>query len=55
MCNFFAQSDALALGKDREALLGENCPEEMIPHKTFDGDRPSLSILFNELNAYTIG
>ena len=43
----------MALGKFAEELT--NCPENLKPHKTFSGDRPSLSLLFNELNAYTCG
>ena len=45
--------DALALGKFPEELV--NVSENLKPHKTFNGDRPSLSLLFNELNAYTCG
>ena len=55
MSNFFAQPDALALGKTVEDLRAENCPEALFPHKVFDGDKPSLSLLFGELNAYTCG
>ncbi|EZG71897.1 glucose-6-phosphate isomerase [Gregarina niphandrodes] len=47
MSNFFAQPDALALGKTREQLQQENCPEELIPHKTFSGNRPSVCLLFD--------
>lgn len=55
MSNFFAQTDALAYGKTVEELRAEKCPEELISHKTFPGDRPSLSFLFKELNPYTCG
>merc|ERR1711904_337301 len=55
MCNFFAQADALAVGKSVADLRAENCPDYLIPHKTFTGNRPSLSILLPELNAYTVG
>lgn len=55
MSNFFAQPDALALGKTPEQLISENCPESLIAHKTFHGDRPSLSLLFTELTAFTCG
>ena len=44
MCNFFAQPDALACGSHNDD-----------PHKHFDGDRPSLSLLFGEVSAYTMG
>ena len=55
MCNFFAQADALATGKTALELRAENVPDHLIPHKTFTGNRPSLSILLPELNAYTTG
>ena len=46
MSNFFAQPDALAIGKTVEQLEAEGVPEELRTHKFFSGDRPSLSILF---------
>jgi len=55
MCNFFAQADALAVGKSAIELRAESCPDALIPHKTFTGNRPSLSILLPELNAFTTG
>ncbi|KAL2478033.1 Glucose-6-phosphate isomerase [Forsythia ovata] len=55
MSNFFAQPDALAYGKTAEQLLNENVPQPLIPHKTFSGNRPSLSLLLPSLNAYSIG
>ena len=42
MCNFFAQADALAVGKTDVELRSENVPTFLIPHKTFTGNRPSL-------------
>ncbi|KAL3639201.1 hypothetical protein CASFOL_017108 [Castilleja foliolosa] len=55
MSNFFAQPDALAYGKTPEQLLKENVPNNLITHKTFSGNRPSLSLLLSSLNAYNIG
>ena len=55
MCNFFAQADALALGKDPVELRSENVPDPLIPHKTFTGNRPSMSIMLPELNAFSVG
>ncbi|KAJ8470865.1 hypothetical protein OPV22_025208 [Ensete ventricosum] len=55
MSNFFAQPDALAYGKSPEQLLHENVPDHLIPHKTFSGNRPSLSLLLPSLDAYNIG
>ena len=55
MCNFFAQADALAMGKGAQELRAEKVPEHLIPHKTFPGNRPSLSILLGDVNAYSVG
>lgn len=55
MCNFFAQPDALAFGNTEQELQNQGCPERLIPHKLFKGDRPSFSLLFENLNAYTVG
>lgn len=55
MSNFFSQPDALACGKTIEELKAEKVPENLQNHKFFPGDRPSLSLLFTELNPYTAG
>ncbi|KAK1389342.1 Glucose-6-phosphate isomerase, cytosolic 1 [Heracleum sosnowskyi] len=55
MSNFFAQPDALAYGKTAEQLLKENVAQHLISHKTFSGNRPSLSLLLPSLSAYNIG
>ena len=55
MCNFFAQPDALAYGKTPEELAAEGVLPELIPHKTFPGNRPSLSLMLPELSAFTVG
>jgi glucose-6-phosphate isomerase len=55
MSNFFAQPDALAVGKTIAELEAEGCPRHLQPHKEFPGNRPSMSILFPELNAFTCG
>eukprot|EP00238_Polyblepharides_amylifera_P014132 CAMPEP_0196580188 /NCGR_PEP_ID=MMETSP1081-20130531/27665_1 /TAXON_ID=36882 /ORGANISM="Pyramimonas amylifera, Strain CCMP720" /LENGTH=600 /DNA_ID=CAMNT_0041899995 /DNA_START=227 /DNA_END=2029 /DNA_ORIENTATION=+ len=55
MCNFFAQADALAVGKSPVELRAEGVPDHLIPHKTFTGNRPSLSMLLPKLDAYTTG
>jgi len=47
MSNYFAQPDALALGKTLEELAAAKVPEELREHKRFMGNRPSLSILFS--------
>eukprot|EP01036_Dinobryon_divergens_P028937 gene28937-37959_t len=55
MSNFFAQPDALAYGKTVAELVAEGVPAHLHAHKEFPGNRPSLSILFPELNAYSCG
>jgi glucose-6-phosphate isomerase len=55
MANFFAQPDALANGKTADELRAEGCPEDMIPHRSFKGNRPSTSLLLPKLTAYAAG
>lgn len=55
MSNFFAQPDALAIGKSQRELIHEECPETLIPHRIFQGNRSSISILLPICNAFYIG
>ena len=55
MSNFFAQPDALAFGKSADQCRIEGIPENLVPHKTFPGNRPSSSLLIEKLNAFTVG
>jgi glucose-6-phosphate isomerase len=55
MANYFAQTEALAFGKNAEELQKEGVSEKMIPHKTFEGNRPSNSILAKKLTPYILG
>lgn len=55
MSNFFAQPDALALGKTSDELKADGIPEKLVAHKTFPGDRPSLSLLLPVCNAFWLG
>lgn len=55
MCNFFAQPDALAIGKSAQVCRDEGIPEVLVPHKTFPGNRPSSSLLITELNPFAVG
>jgi glucose-6-phosphate isomerase len=55
MANFFAQPDALANGKTEEEVRAEGVAEELIPHRTFKGNRPSMSLLLPKLTAYATG
>lgn len=55
MANFFAQPDALANGKTEDEVRAEGVEEELVPHKVFKGDRPSMSLLMPKLTAYAAG
>ncbi|TKY75147.1 Glucose-6-phosphate isomerase, cytosolic [Spatholobus suberectus] len=55
MSNYFTQPDALAYRKIANQLQKENVSLHLIPHKTFNGNRHSLSLLLPSLNAYNIG
>ena len=53
--NFFAQSEALMVGKTPEAVKAEGAPDELIPHKTFLGNRPTTSILAQKITPGALG
>jgi len=53
--NFFAQAEALMVGKDEAQLQAENTPEILIKHKTFLGNRPTTSILAQKITPATLG
>eukprot|EP00531_Pseudo-nitzschia_arenysensis_P006334 CAMPEP_0116127454 /NCGR_PEP_ID=MMETSP0329-20121206/6848_1 /TAXON_ID=697910 /ORGANISM="Pseudo-nitzschia arenysensis, Strain B593" /LENGTH=808 /DNA_ID=CAMNT_0003621553 /DNA_START=281 /DNA_END=2707 /DNA_ORIENTATION=+ len=55
MANFFAQPDALANGKTEDEVRAEGIEEELIPHRVFKGNRPSMSLLMPKLTAYAAG
>ena len=55
MSNVFAQAEALAFGKTPDELKAEKVPEPLIPHKTFEGNRPSNVILADKLTPEVLG
>lgn len=55
MANVFAQTEALAFGKTPEQVKAEGTPEWLIPHRVFDGNRPSNTILAESLTPETLG
>lgn len=55
MANFFAQTEALAFGKTAEELKAEGTPAELIPHKTFEGNRPTNTIMAEKLTPEVLG
>ncbi|MFK8845960.1 glucose-6-phosphate isomerase [Streptomyces sp. Ac-502] len=55
MANLFAQGQALAFGKTPDEVRAEGVPEELVPHKTFEGNRPTTTILAEELSPSVLG
>jgi glucose-6-phosphate isomerase len=55
MANLFAQSEALAFGKTAEEVRAEGTPDDLVPHRTFEGNRPSNTILAERLTPHTLG
>ena len=55
MANVFAQAEALAFGKTEEQVRAEGVPEALVPHKVFEGNRPSNTILTEELTPEVLG
>ncbi|MEU1862946.1 glucose-6-phosphate isomerase [Streptomyces gardneri] len=55
MANFFAQTQALAFGKTPEEVRAEGVPEELVPHKTFQGNHPTTTILADALTPSVLG
>ena len=55
MSNVFAQAEALAFGKTAEELKAEKTPEALIPHKTFEGNRPTNVLLAERLTPEMLG
>ena len=55
MANFFAQAEALAFGKTAEEVAAEGVAPELVPHRTFPGNRPTNTILAPELSPSVLG
>jgi glucose-6-phosphate isomerase len=55
MANVFAQPQALAFGKTPEQVREEGTPEELVPHRVMEGNRPSNTILAERLTPRTLG
>ncbi|WP_263351166.1 glucose-6-phosphate isomerase [Acidicapsa acidisoli] len=55
MSNVFAQAEALAFGKTAEELRAEGIADWLVPHKTFEGNRPSSTILTEKMTPSTLG
>ncbi|MER6144526.1 glucose-6-phosphate isomerase [Streptomyces sparsogenes] len=55
MANLFAQGQALAFGKTSEEVAAEGVAPELVPHRTFPGNRPTTTILAAELSPSVLG
>jgi glucose-6-phosphate isomerase len=55
IANVLAQSEALAFGKTAEEVKAEGTPDWLVPHRVFEGNRPSNTILAQELTPSTLG
>ena len=55
MANLFAQTQALAFGKTVDQVRAEGTPEALVPHRVFEGNRPSNTILADRLTPHTLG
>ncbi|HSE57145.1 MAG TPA: glucose-6-phosphate isomerase [Nitrospiraceae bacterium] len=55
MANMFAQGEALAFGKTAAEVRSEGSPDWLVPHRTFEGNRPSNTILLDQLTPESLG
>ena len=55
MANVFAQTEALAFGKTPEEVKAEGTPDWLVPHRVFEGNRPSNTILLDRLTPEALG
>ena len=55
MANVFAQTEALAFGKTSEQVKAEGTPDWLVPHRVFEGNRPSNTILADRLTPESLG
>ncbi|MBS3967112.1 MAG: glucose-6-phosphate isomerase [Truepera sp.] len=55
MANLLAQAEALAFGKTADEVATEGIPSYLVPHRTFDGNRPSTVLLANRLTPAVLG
>jgi len=55
MANVFAQTEALAFGKTAEEVKAEGTPDWLVPHRVFEGNRPTSTFLLQELTPESLG
>jgi len=55
VANVFAQGEALAFGKTAEEVRAEGSPDSLVPHRTFEGNRPSNTLMLEKLTPVALG
>ena len=55
MANLFAQTEAMAFGKTADEVRAEGTDEALVPHRVFEGNRPSNTLLAERLTPHTLG
>jgi glucose-6-phosphate isomerase len=55
LANVFAQAEALAFGKSADEVRAEGTPDELVPHRVFEGNRPTNTILADKLTPHALG
>ncbi|HKA02851.1 MAG TPA: glucose-6-phosphate isomerase [Acidimicrobiales bacterium] len=55
IANVLAQTEALALGKTADEVRADGVPEPQVPHRTFEGNRPTNTMFIEELTPYALG
>jgi glucose-6-phosphate isomerase len=55
VANVFAQAEALAFGKTADEVRAEGTPDRLVPHRTFEGNRPSNVLLLDRLSPAALG
>jgi glucose-6-phosphate isomerase len=55
MANVFAQGEALAIGKTKEEVKAEGTPDWLVPHRVFEGNRPSNTLIAEQLTPEVLG
>ena len=55
MANLFAQTEALAFGKTREQVIADGVPDYQVPHRVFEGNHPTNTIMLDKLTPEALG
>jgi glucose-6-phosphate isomerase len=55
LANVFAQTEALAFGKTVDEVKAEGTPDWLVPHRLFEGNRPSNTVLLDRLTPQALG